>query len=121
MQDDWGEVNEWLAAVKAFIIDTRGLEQVGGLQWVLLAILVLLAAAMGQFGKRRLLAVLPRPTDKGRSDFPRECRLRRRAGPLPALAAAAGHRQRFAAGDAAWHRTAAQCAAARPGVSPSTC
>ena len=35
MKDDWGEVNEWLAAVKAFIIDTRGLEQVGGLQWML--------------------------------------------------------------------------------------
>ena len=64
MKDDWGEVNEWLAAVKAFIIDTRGLEQVGGLQWALLAILVLLAAAMGQFSKHRLLAVLPRPTDK---------------------------------------------------------
>jgi potassium-dependent mechanosensitive channel len=64
MKDDWGEVNEWLAAVKAFIIDTRGLERVGGLQWVLLIFLVLLAVALGQFGKRRLLAVLPRPTDK---------------------------------------------------------
>ena len=64
MQDDWGEVSEWLAAVKAFVIDTRGLERVGGLQWVLLITLILLAVAMGQFGKRRLLAVLPRPTDK---------------------------------------------------------
>jgi len=64
MQDDWGEVNEWLAAVKAFLIDTRGLERVGSLQWVLLVSLVLLGAALGQFGKRRLLAVLPKPTDK---------------------------------------------------------
>jgi len=64
MKDDWGEVNEWLAAVKSFIIDTRGLERVVGLQWVLLITLVLLAAALGQFGKRRLLAVLPRPTEK---------------------------------------------------------
>jgi potassium efflux system protein len=64
MKDDWGEVSEWLAAVKSFIIDTRGLERVGGLQWVLLITLVLLAAALGQFGKRRLLAVLPRPTEK---------------------------------------------------------
>jgi potassium-dependent mechanosensitive channel len=64
MQDDWGEVDEWLAAVKDFIIDTRGLERVGGLQWVLLVFLVLLGAALGQFGKRRLLAVLPQPTDK---------------------------------------------------------
>jgi len=64
MQDDWGEVDEWLATVKTFIIDTRGLEQVGVLQWVLLVSLVLLGAALGQFGKRRLLAVLPKPTDK---------------------------------------------------------
>ncbi len=64
MKDDWGEVSEWLAAVEAFIIDTRGLEQVGTLQWVLLASLILLGAALGQFGKRRLLAVLPSPTDK---------------------------------------------------------
>jgi potassium efflux system protein len=64
MKDDWGEVSEWLATVKAFIIDTRGLEQVGVLQWVLLASLILLGTALGQFGKRRLLAVLPQPTDK---------------------------------------------------------
>jgi len=64
MQDDWGEVNEWLAAVKSFVIDTRGLERVGSLQWVMLVSLVLLGVALGQFGKRRLLAVLPRPTDK---------------------------------------------------------
>jgi small-conductance mechanosensitive channel len=64
MQDDWGDVNEWLAAVEAFIIDTRGLEQVGVLQWMLLVSLILLAVAMGKYGKRRLLAVLPRPTDK---------------------------------------------------------
>jgi potassium efflux system protein len=64
MKDDWGEVDEWLAAVKDFIIDTRGLEQVGVLQWVLLVSLVLLGAALGQYGKRRLLAVLPQPTDK---------------------------------------------------------
>ena len=64
MQDDWGDVDEWLAAVEAFIIDTRGLEQVGVLQWMLLVSLVLLGAVLGQFGKRRLLAVLPRPTDR---------------------------------------------------------
>jgi len=64
MKDDWGEVDEWLAAAKSFIIDTRGLEQVGVLQWVLLVSLVLLGAALGQFGKRRLLAGLPQPTDK---------------------------------------------------------
>jgi potassium efflux system protein len=64
MQDDWGEVSEWLAAVEAFIIDTRGLEQVGALQWVLLFFLALMGVALGQFGKRRLLAVLPQPTDK---------------------------------------------------------
>jgi len=64
MKDDWGDVDEWLAAVEAFIIDTRGLEQVGVLQWILLVSLVLLGVALGQFSKRRLLAVLPRPTDK---------------------------------------------------------
>jgi potassium efflux system protein len=64
MKADWGEVSEWLAAVEAFIIDTRGLEQVGALQWVLLVSLVLLGMVLGQFGKRRLLAVLPQPTDK---------------------------------------------------------
>ncbi|MGB7934797.1 MAG: hypothetical protein WCH04_21755, partial [Gammaproteobacteria bacterium] len=64
MKDDWGEVNEWLAAVKSFIIDTRGLEQVSRLQWVLLGLLVLLGVVFGLLGKRRLLAVLPRPTDK---------------------------------------------------------
>jgi small-conductance mechanosensitive channel len=64
MQGDWGEVDEWLGAVEAFVVDTRGLERVGGLQWVLLVSLILLAVALGQFGKRRLLAVLPRPTDK---------------------------------------------------------
>jgi potassium efflux system protein len=64
MKDDWGEVSEWLAAVEAFIIDTRGLGQVGALQWFLLGFLALLGVALGQFGKRRLLAVLPQPTDK---------------------------------------------------------
>jgi small-conductance mechanosensitive channel len=64
MKEDWGEVDEWLAAVESFIIDTRGLEQVGVLQWTLLVSLVLLAAMLGQYGKRRLLAVLPQPTDK---------------------------------------------------------
>jgi potassium efflux system protein len=64
MREDWGEVDEWLSAVKNFIIDTRGLERVGALQWVLLVSLVLLGAALGQYGKRRLLAVLPRTSDK---------------------------------------------------------
>jgi potassium efflux system protein len=64
MKEDWGEVNEWLAAVENFIIDTRGLESVGVLQWVLLASLVILAAATGHVAKRRLLAVLPKTTDK---------------------------------------------------------
>jgi potassium efflux system protein len=64
MKEDWGEVNEWLAAVEYFIVDTRGLESVGLLQWVLLASLVILGAAMGNYGKRRLLAVLPKTTDE---------------------------------------------------------
>ena len=64
MREDWGEVNEWLSAVEYFIIDTRGLERVGALQSVLLVSLVLLGAALGQYGKRRLLAVLPRTSDK---------------------------------------------------------
>ncbi len=64
MKGDWGKISEWLAAVKSFVVDTRGLEQVGGMQWVLLGSLVLLGAALGQVSKRRLLAVLPQPTDK---------------------------------------------------------
>jgi len=64
MQEDWGEVSEWLAAAESFILDTRGLEQVGAVQWVLLVFLALLGAALGQLGKRRLLAVLPKPTDR---------------------------------------------------------
>ena len=64
MKGDWGEVDEWLSTVKHFIIDTRGLEGIGGLQWVLLISLILLGAVLGQYGKRRLLAVLPRTSDK---------------------------------------------------------
>ena len=64
MKGDWGKISEWLAAVESFVVDTRGLEQVGGMQWVLLGSLVLLGAALGQVSKRRLLAVLPQPTDK---------------------------------------------------------
>ena len=64
VKDDWGEVGEWLAAMEYFIFDTRGLESVGFLQWMLLGALVILGAVMGYLGKRRLLAVLPKTTDK---------------------------------------------------------
>ena len=64
MQGDWGEISQWLATVKAFVVDTRGLERVSGLQWMLLGSLALFGVVLGWFGKRRLLAVLPRPTDK---------------------------------------------------------
>ena len=64
MQGDWGEISQWLATVKAFVVDTRGLERVSGLQWMLLGSLALFGVVLGWFGKHRLLAVLPRPTDK---------------------------------------------------------
>jgi potassium efflux system protein len=64
MQGDWGEISQWMATIEAFVVDTRGLEQVSGLQWALLGFLVVAGVVIGQFGKRRLLARLPRPTDK---------------------------------------------------------
>jgi potassium efflux system protein len=64
MQGDWGEISQWMATVEDFVVDTRGLEQVSGLQWVLLGSLALIGVLLGRFGKRRLLAALPQPTDK---------------------------------------------------------